>query len=241
MTADRAGRRRLEGIGGWLLLFTIAQTIGFFYALYSASEVQQLREQLEGPLADPSLGFGTTLVVELVLHVARAIVLPVGLFLILTRRPSAPRYWSLVLLATMLGFALDLVLGLRLLGQLRPLLAPEALAEVSREVYAETARTAGGILGTFLWLLYWRSSQRVANTFAAGDGAEAFAEAAFVPGTGIPEVYDPPPSEEVETVREPSFGNRPTRSCPACGTVNLVAAIYCRGCRGELAAAPGGG
>lgn len=161
-------RRPLDpsGVGGWLLLFVIGQVgtlITLAVALGQFPEALRSSDALAGiPAYKPFL------IAEGICQAIIALGAIVGLVLIFTRDFRAPIFYQ-VLLGFIMLFGLVEISGVYLTYADLANLAghvgqDDAAAALDRfEAYVKSGRQVvfGGV-----WLLYWRKSVRIANTFA---------------------------------------------------------------------------
>lgn len=203
-------------IGGLLKVFVLLMV----FALCVYGFVIWYSFRLLGKLNDVLLvEFDLTswLVSDVVTVAVLGILMYVGLRMIFLRWRYTPAYWSLLLLAVMAAEFVGLVRLDRFAGEMRPRIptrAPEALAAFDRQIELGQIGAWMAIGFCFLWALYWQYSKRVSRYFEPS-----------------------PPTVRPETTPARSFGNRPTRDCPACGTTNLVTGSHCRRCHTEISAA----
>ena len=183
--AWRAFPSRLSGVGGWLLLFTIGQSVGILVWLARARS--SLDEYAGGiGIAAAVPGLEPLIVLEAAMFLLGLAIAVVGLFLIMRRSAYAPRFWFASLASICAYQVLDLVAMQSINPRLVQLVGAKALAGTgSTEIASEVRLLIVGLI----WLAYWSKSQRVRETF----GAAALDRAVITPETASVIAPEPPP------------------------------------------------
>lgn len=152
-----------SGVGGWLLLFTIGQTIGTLVGLAG------LPTNL-GDLAD-SVGVGAVViglqplvVLEAAMHTLAIPITIAGLVLLVRHSPYTPRYWFAYLAASSAYLVVDLLA----LSLIEPQMVRLLGTEMMQEGMDGTRRTlVTQLIASVIWASYWVRSRRVRATFGA--------------------------------------------------------------------------
>ena len=168
-SAHRIGAYHGEtGVGGLLLLFVLTQLVSAAMLIF---QIPRTFAGFSGPtwaLGADSTWFPPTLVFEAASQILRVVGTLVGLVLLFARRPATPRFYRAFLAAALALAGIDALLITKVYSQLHATLVG---------LGASTGGLAGSryvaLLGDFrsgvyalLWLLYWRGSERVRQTFA---------------------------------------------------------------------------
>ena len=155
-----------SGIRGWLLLFVIGQIALVIYAVAVLPSVvgSTIRQWPRGhniSMLRPVLTLG-------LFGSLFTTVLPlIGLGLIQTRSPDAPRYWSTCLAFMALYAAAAFILNVVLSNQLVNVVGPAGAHDAAKSLDERNGGYIRMVVGTLIWASYWRRSLRVRNTFGA--------------------------------------------------------------------------
>jgi len=153
--------RSLNGIGGWLLFFVVAQGVGLLTSLFRIpGSVSDYRRSIGVGSLVP--GMQALIVLETVLHLLLPAILLLGMVLLLKRNAQAPRFWFAYLALSAVYLLLDLALGRLFTSQLLALVGPAVAASG-----ASNTAVIRQALFSLLWVLYWAHSLRVRATFGA--------------------------------------------------------------------------
>lgn len=156
------------GVGGLLLLFVLTQLVSAAMLIF---QIPRTFAGFSGPtwaLGTDSSWFRPTLVFEAGSQIVRVAGTLVGLALLFRRSPRTLGFYRAFLAAALALAAIDALLIAKVYSQLHATLA---------ELGASTSGLAGSryvaLLGdlrsgvyALIWLLYWRRSERVRQTFA---------------------------------------------------------------------------
>jgi hypothetical protein len=164
-TLSDSERREYGHVSGWLAWFAITRCLVVAYLVVTIKS------------ATDSLGSGTWMMgvivpnlhpflfMESVAHLLQLGGILVGLYLIYRSSPSAPVYWVLLLGTVAALCCIDLAGASYLLEQLGRQFPPDTVAEFRSSMGDGIYRNWGGLVGSFLWLLYWIHSVRVGVRF----------------------------------------------------------------------------
>jgi hypothetical protein len=181
-TRWRGSPSSLSGIGGWLALFTLGQSVGVLVWFV------RVRSVWDDYVASMGVGAAMTgmrplVVLETGIYLLSLPVVLGGLLLLARRSPYAPRYWFAYLAVSSVYLLVDILATPLVRSQMARLIGAEALAESAP---ADTAKALRELIVTLAWTLYWARSRRVRATFGAAalDGTVTAPEAA--PNAPIP-------------------------------------------------------
>ncbi|MGA7616294.1 MAG: DUF2569 family protein [Thermoanaerobaculia bacterium] len=220
------GTRQPSGVAGWMMLFVIGQGLTVTIAL---AGMKSLLSEFSGEAWRFSARISylhTLLTLEALMHIGQIILPIIGIALTFRRAPGAPLFWKAYLALLILYAIIDVGASKVVLGDFHRLLPERAWPAVDAAVHGAIVQNVRLFFFSVIWFLYWTVSVRVTNTF--GDVAEAPAQSATAMN-----LYATP--EEMGSAPDP-FG-RPQRECPACGSMILTAAEFCRYCRSAVSPA----
>ena len=173
MTSSRARPRfgayhGETGVGGLLLLFVLTQLVS---AAMLAWQLPRTWAGFSGPtwaLGADSSWFRPTLVFEAASQVARVVAMLIGLVLVFRRSPRTPGFYRGFLVAVMALALIDALLITKVYAQLHA-----TLVGLGASTSGLTGSRYSALLGdlrsgvyALVWFIYWRSSERVRQTFA---------------------------------------------------------------------------
>jgi hypothetical protein len=154
------------GIGGWLLLFIVGQIVALILNLQSAIDLSGFSREAWA-LGDHISIYRPLVVAEEAWALLLCIGSVVGLILLLRKRPETPRFY-VVFLTFVAGYGLLEFGGMELLyPKLIAYIQTLGGATAGLVEQRSSQSTVGlrQIAYSLIWLLYWRTSRRVANTF----------------------------------------------------------------------------
>lgn len=164
MTANPEGPR---GLGGWITVFLIAQTVAFGVAVYRLPGALTFFSDGTWELGEQIKVLRPILLIETAFHFLGLVGLPLGFYLTLRRSPATPLFWR-VFLALLVTYAVvDLMAVLVMRFELANLMTARELEAWQAEMKSAFRQAVRQMAGSLLWLGYWWRSVRVANTFVA--------------------------------------------------------------------------
>jgi hypothetical protein len=158
-------RGKLTGIGGWLVLVIIGQSI---VALAQTAKISELGEALGGTwMLGTAVAWLRPIVLgESVFHVFQILGIIGGIVLITRRSRMTPVYW-IAFLTLMTTYAVsDIAVTTILLDQMVALFGAESATDMEAQGKAAVVLNRRLAFFAMVWLLYWVRSRRVALTFA---------------------------------------------------------------------------
>ena len=198
-------RRKLTGVGGWLILVIVGQSI---VALTQTFKISELGEALGGTwMLGTSIAWLRPLLLgESAFHVLQIVGIIGGVVLITRRSRMAPVYW-MTFLAIMATYGIgDIAMTGVIHDEMVGLFGAGAAADMDAQGQAAAAINGRLALFAMLWMLYWARSRRVALTFAPSPWSVAQAPSVSsredVSGVAAPAYTIPDPNPERPQVTE---------------------------------------
>ena len=157
-------RREPQGVGGWLLLFVIGQVAN---VLMLAIALAQAWETIDTARSLSHVRyFQEFVVLEVLCQAVLVTGVIAGLVMIFRRHPRTPAYYQYLLAFVMVFGVIELAGTWLTFDALAEVAGDDIGDEAALDRFQAYASSARMIAWAGIWLLYWRRSVRVANTFA---------------------------------------------------------------------------
>jgi hypothetical protein len=162
-----------SGIGGLLLLFALTQILSLGFVAWHIPEIVRGVIGPNAPIVQRMWsGYLPLAIAEFVFSIVQGVAIGMGLVLIFRRDPRTPMFYKVLLAAFIVIAVLDLyftelfseAVHVYLVQHGKPIAAFDAAVDSGR---MEKFRVIGYCV---IWLLYWRSSERVRLTFKPASG-----------------------------------------------------------------------
>jgi hypothetical protein len=162
-----------SGIGGILLFFVITQIVSLGLLIWQMPGVLRAVIGPDAPIAERMWsGYLPLVIAEFVFGIVQGAAIMIGLVLIFRRDPRAPMFYKVLLAAYIVIAVLDLYFCELFSAAVHAYLSQHGKSTTGFDAAIDgERRDKFRYIGyAVIWLLYWRSSERVRLTFAPGSG-----------------------------------------------------------------------
>ena len=161
----RRRRREPAGVGGWLLFFVIGQVLTLVLLALAFGGIPAALRDSDALSSVPL--YRPFVIAEALCQLTLLVGSFVGLLLVFNRHPRTPLYYQWLLGFVMLYGVIEIVGVYATYAALTQLASDNGSSGGSIDTVQSYARSVRMIVFGAIWLLYWRRSERVANTFAS--------------------------------------------------------------------------
>jgi hypothetical protein len=162
-----------SGIGGFLLFFALTQILSLGFVVWHIPEVWRAVIGPDAAIVQRMWsGYLPGAIAEFVCWIGRGVAIVIGLVLIFRRDPRAPMFYKVLLGAFIVLAALDLYFMGRFSDAVHAYLGQRGKSTTEFDGAIDSGRMDNFRMIGYgvIWLLYWRSSERVRLTFTPGSG-----------------------------------------------------------------------
>jgi hypothetical protein len=153
------------GIRSWLALFVFGQTVTVLMMTAKLGTLLSPFEDGSWDLGGAIAGMRGLLIVESTVHLAQIILPAIGIYLTVTRKRFAPRFWFAYLAGLGLYAIVDIAGAAWLRAQMSLLFTPESASTIASEASQASTANLRTIAVALIWCLYWIKSVQVKATF----------------------------------------------------------------------------